>query len=66
MTWGILNKSNKKCVICRHWYDPSGSCLKPHMGDFYKFDQSAKKPCAKHGQIEKPSWAMCPDFITKL
>ncbi|MBU4485810.1 MAG: hypothetical protein KKD38_02675 [Candidatus Delongbacteria bacterium] len=67
MSWGILNiKSSKKCAICKHWFDPAGTALKPHMGDFLQFDQNAKKPCLKHGQTIKPSWAQCNEFESKV
>jgi hypothetical protein len=66
MSYGILNiKSSKKCAICKHWFDPAGTALKPHMGSFLKFDQDMKKPCLKHGQVVKPSWAQCNDFESK-
>ena len=66
-TWSIANKRNSKiCALCMFWFDPTYSALKPDMGDFYKYDPTARKKCSKQGQIETLSWHSCNDFVCKV
>ena len=65
--WRTVNsKQTKVCAVCRFWYDPSGSALRPKYGDIFEFDDTAKKHCSKNGNSNQPAWAQCGKFETKF
>lgn len=49
-------KHGKMCAFCRHWYDPTNSCIKPQFPNRWLYDRTAKRKCTKKC-VEVPSWA---------
>jgi len=67
MLWSLASKTNSKiCVMCRFWYDPTWSALKPYIGDSYKYDSNARKECSQHGNNIMPAYHTCADFQSKI
>ena len=64
--WKIVNiKLTKLCCVCKHWWDPGCSALRPkNTGDFWEFDFSARRTCTVR-KSQQPSWAYCLKFERK-
>ncbi len=54
-----------KCAFCKHWYDPTNSCIQPKTLNTWMYDRSARKKCLKKG-IETRSWASCRQYEGKI
>ena len=63
----LINCKNvKRCVICKHWYDPTNSAIKPKAPkiNLWEYDEKAKNMCLKRN-IEMPAFAVCHKFECK-
>lgn len=60
------SKETRICAFCRFWYDPTNSAIKPKMGNFFYFEETISKPCAKRDNLETPAWSSCGHFACKF
>lgn len=59
------NPNEKICAFCRHWYDPTNSCIQPQSRIRWLFDKSAQRKCLKKN-LPMQSWAGCKYHESKL
>ena len=60
-------KNHKFCVICKHWYDPTNSALKPKSPSIglWEYDNTAKNVCTLKN-TQRRATEFCPNFQCKL
>lgn len=59
-------KRNKWCCFCRHWFDPSCSCLDKLPGrDLFTVDQTAVKKCTL-SNLNTKALCTCSKFDPKF
>ena len=62
-----LNSKMRKCAFCRHWYDPTNSCIRPKAPNIgiWEYDNRVKRMCLKRN-TEIESFYGCPKYECKL
>ncbi len=62
MSKSIVRKTDKKCVLCKHWNGAVGSTtITAKPGNIFQFEQTEKKSCFLKG-FEMPAWGYCTKF----
>lgn len=62
MSKSLVRKTDRKCVLCRHWNGAIGSTtITSKMGGMFQYEQSEKQQCFKKA-VQMPSWGTCPNF----
>ena len=52
MAKAMARKTDKRCVLCKHWNGSRGSdTIVPKLGGMYQYEQTEKQKC----------WAQCKD-----
>jgi hypothetical protein len=61
-------KSSRFCALCKHWYDPANSHLRPvvPMIGQWEIDRGVKCPCMARNGIMTDSESICPKFEKKI
>lgn len=65
MSKTLINKSVRKCVLCKHWNGSIGSTtIQPKMGGNYTYEYDEKQSCFKKNVV-MPAWSTCPNFESR-
>jgi len=62
-------KTNKKCAICQHWYDPTNSAITPKtpsIGLWVIKDTSQRCMCLKRNTKTSAIFVCGRDFVSKF
>ena len=58
--------TNRWCIFCKYWYNPSGCGLTPRVGrNLFDVDNLMKAKCMKTG-LNTPAIHNCPKFERKF
>ena len=62
MSKAIIRKTDRKCVLCKHWNGSVGSTtISAKPGGIFQYEHNEKQSCFKKG-FEMPSWSTCANF----
>ncbi len=62
MSKSIIRKTDRKCVLCKHWNGAMGSTtIMPKMGGIFEYEHGEKQQCFKKC-VQMPSWGTCSNF----
>lgn len=62
MSKSIIRKTDRKCVLCKHWNGGVGSTtIQPKLGGQFSYEYSEKQSCFKKC-VTMPAWSTCSGF----
>ena len=65
MSRSIIRKSDRKCVLCKHWNGAVGSTtIQPKMGGQFSYEHDEKQSCFKKSVVV-PAWGTCQYFESR-
>ncbi len=54
------------CALCRHWYDPTNSAIRPLSGNWWEYDTEMQARCMKKVSLKTKGWQSCQNFESKV
>jgi hypothetical protein len=62
----LASLKERKCVLCKHWFDPGASNIKFRPGaKLFDYNQDVKKMCLIK-KVETRAIFSCPKFESKF
>lgn len=60
-------KTQRHCVFCVHWYDPTNSVITPPKPGYsnWKFESHIEKQCMRTNHMKK-AYNMCVSYKSKI
>ena len=68
MRQAINAKTAKRCAFCKHWYDPSNSCIAPKAPkvNLWEYDSSARNICIQRNKKMLACTTACNKYECKV
>lgn len=62
-----FRENEKRCVTCRHWYNPGDKYIQPHrMPGYWIFDPDQHSMCLKIRCQKRAGSYSCPKFESRF
>lgn len=63
----VRTSSARKCVFCKHWYDPTNQYIRPKYpsNGIWEYDNNASSKCLL-SNLERKSYGHCNKFEVKI
>lgn len=62
-----FRENERRCVTCRHWYDPGDAYIQPHrMPGYWEFDTDQYSMCMKTCSKKRAGSYSCPKFESRF
>lgn len=63
---GAYSGAKKKCVFCKHWWDPANSALTPLKIGGFEFDPNEQRECDQRNNSKTRANFTCNKFESKI
>ncbi len=63
----LLNGKARRCVFCKHWYDPTNAAIEPAFGKgMWRVDAAMKNKCLIKNILKLATGGVCNEFVSKF